>query len=217
MTAPTNSLACPNCGATVRFRWAQAVQTTCEYCRSVLVRTDVALELVGTQASFPATGSPIQLGTEGTWRQQRFTVVGRITYQWSRGRWNEWHCILADGSSAWLADAQLEYTMTVAAPLPGGGVDVDALRVGDRQKFMAREYEVAGFVDAAYVGTEGDLPFTSWDKRACRFVDFQSNDGRFATVDGTERPPLVFVGEYLRFDELALRNLREFDGWGPPE
>lgn len=215
MTAP-NTTSCPNCGATVRFRWAQAVQTTCEYCRSVLVRTDMTLEMVGTQASFPATGSPIQLGTEGKWKQQSFTVVGRITYQWARGRWNEWHCVMHDGSSAWLADAQLEYTMTVAAALPAGAVNIAQLHPGDRLTFAGRNYEVAGFVDAAYVGTEGDLPFTSWDKRSCRFVDFQSIDGHFATVDGTEEPPLLFVGEYVRFDDLALRNLREFDGWGPP-
>lgn len=215
MTAP-NATSCPNCGATVRFRWAQAVQTTCEYCRSVLVRTDLTLEMVGTQASFPATGSPIQLGTEGKWKQQAFTVVGRITYQWSRGRWNEWHCVMRDGSSAWLADAQLEYTMTAAAPLPDDSMNVARMHPGERVVFAGRNFEVAGVVDAMYVGTEGDLPFTSWEKRSCRFVDFQSIDGHFATLDGTESPPLLFVGEYLRFDDLALRNLREFDGWGPP-
>ena len=44
---------CPNCGALVHFRWSGAVQTTCEYCRSILVRRDVNLEKVGEVAELP--------------------------------------------------------------------------------------------------------------------------------------------------------------------
>lgn len=217
MTVPVaHSASCPNCGAPVRFRWAQAVQTTCEYCRSVLVRTDVDLARVGTQADFPATGSPIQLGTEGRWRQRSFVVVGRITYQWARGRWNEWHCVLNDGASAWLSDAQLEYAMSEAAPFPREVPDIYRLKVGDVQVVGRDPYRVNGIVEAQYVGTEGELPFTTWERRTCRFVDLQTADGRFATIDGTEQPALLFAGEYLTFDDLAFRHLREFEGWGPP-
>jgi hypothetical protein len=211
--APPRSAACPNCGAPVQFRWAQAVQTTCSYCKSVLVRTDLDLEKIGTQADFPATGSPIQIGTEGRWRAQTFLVVGRLTYQWERGRWNEWHCLLNDGTSAWLSDAQLEYAMTVPDHFSSPAPDVMAVRVGERYFWHDVGYEVAGIVQAQYVGTEGELPFTSVDRQMCRFIDLQSNDGRFATIDGSERPPLLYVGEYVDFDTLALRNLREFEGW----
>ena len=41
---------CPNCGAPIQFRWSAAVQTTCEYCHSILVRTDVDLKKVGEVA-----------------------------------------------------------------------------------------------------------------------------------------------------------------------
>jgi len=37
---------CPNCGAAAHFRWSGAVQTVCEYCRSILVRRDLDLERV---------------------------------------------------------------------------------------------------------------------------------------------------------------------------
>src|SRR6185369_17098049 len=42
MTQPTAN--CPNCGAKITFRWSASVQTVCEYCKSILVRTDVDLE-----------------------------------------------------------------------------------------------------------------------------------------------------------------------------
>jgi hypothetical protein len=204
---------CPNCGAPVRFLWAQAVQTTCPYCRAVLVRRDLQLERVGQQAEFPLTGSPIQIGTEGRWRTRSFVVVGRLTYAWERGRWNEWHCLLNDGHSAWLSDAQLEYAMTEQAD--PRGVLPDLLRVHPGETYFWNDtgYDVVGVTEAHYLGTEGELPFTSWARTTCRFVDLQTPQGGFATIDGSETPPLLYLGEYLTYDDLALRNLRTFEGW----
>lgn len=213
MTGPARSTSCPNCGASVAFRWAQAVQTTCPYCKAVLVRRDLDLELVGTQAVFPETGSPIQLGVDGTWGTRSFTVVGRIAYGWERGRWNEWHCRMNDSSSAWLSDAQLEYAMTQQIASPASLRDTDQLRVGDLLELDRRFFQVATLTHARYLGTEGDLPFTSYEKDVSLFVDLQNEHGALATIDTTESPPSVYVGEYLSFDALALRGLREFEGW----
>ena len=214
MTAPAaRTASCPNCGAAIRFLWAQAVQTTCTYCKAVLVRRDLDLQLVGTQANFPETGSPIQLGTSGKWGERGFTVVGRIAYGWERGRWNEWHCNMSDGSSAWLSDAQLEYAMTrqvePSRPIP----DPDTLRVGDIIETDDRRFEVATLTRARYLGTEGDLPFTSYSRDVSLFIDLQNDQGGLATIDTTDSPPSLYVGEYLTFDALALRGVREFEGW----
>ncbi|MCU0633609.1 MAG: DUF4178 domain-containing protein [Gemmatimonadaceae bacterium] len=211
MTARTAS--CPNCGATIRFRYAQAVQTVCEYCRAVLVRQDVSLEQIGTVAALPATSTPIQLGTTGRWRDRAFEVVGRLQYRWERGRWSEWHCVLGDGASAWLSDAQLEYAMsrlvTPEEPLP----PATALTVGQRFRWEDTAFEVATLTQAQYEGTEGDLPFTYWDKRTCWFADLRNATGRFATIDYSDAPPLLYVGEALTFAELHLDQVREFDEW----
>jgi hypothetical protein len=197
----------------VRFLWAQAVQTTCAYCRSVLVRRDLDLERVGAQADFPATGSPIQIGTEGTWRGGSFLVVGRLTYQWERGRWNEWHCRTQGDRSVWLSDAQLEYAITMQVEEPGAVIDPRSLRVGDIVPVAGRRFEVATLTRAQYVGTEGELPFTSYDRETRLFVDLQDADGGLATIDTSDTPPTVYAGEYVSFDDLALRGLREFEGW----
>ena len=96
---------CPNCGAKIVFRWSSSVQTVCEYCKSILVRTDVDLKKVGQVADLPPDGSPIQLNTEGLYRNKSFVVVGRIVYEYDQGAWNEWHVMMNDGTSAWLSDA----------------------------------------------------------------------------------------------------------------
>ncbi len=214
MTSPApRTTACPNCGASIRFLWAQAVQTTCTYCRAVLVRNDLDLTLVGKQANFPETGSPIQIGTEGRWNGKRFTVVGRIAYGWERGRWNEWYCRLANGESGWLSDAQLEYAMSVEAA-PGGPLpEPFSLHVGDTHIWNDRAYDVSTVTRARYLGTEGDLPFTSFSRDECVFVDLQNDAGQMATVDYSDTPPTLYLGEYCDFASLEFTGLREFEGW----
>ena len=214
MTTPApRGTSCPNCGASIRFLWAQAVQTTCMYCKAVLVRRDLDLETVGLQANFPETGSPIQIGTEGSWRGKTFVVVGRLAYTWSRGRWNEWYCRVSDGSSAWLSDAQLEYAMTTAEtteePLP----DPNDVEVGRTFYWGVNAYDVSTVTRASYLGTEGELPFTSFTRDTCVFVDLQNSAGQLATVDYSDDPPTLYLGEYVSFDDLKFRNLREFEGW----
>src|SRR5713226_9426860 len=103
---------CPNCGAPIKFLWSGAVQTTCEYCHSILVRRDVDLEKVGVVADLPRDVSPIQIATEGVYRNKAFQVVGRILYEYEEGGWNEWHIVFQDGTTGWLSDAQLEYTLS---------------------------------------------------------------------------------------------------------
>ena len=80
------------------------------------------LERVGEVSDLPILPSPIQLGTDGRWENDAFTVVGRIIYEYERGGWSEWHCITHRGRSLWLADAQAEYAVSTLVerhpPLP---------------------------------------------------------------------------------------------------
>ena len=82
MTQPTGN--CPNCGAKITFCWSASVQTVCQYCKSILVRTDVDLQKVGQVADLPPNSSPIQIGTEGVYGAHAFTAIGRIIYELER-------------------------------------------------------------------------------------------------------------------------------------
>ena len=73
--------------------------------------------------------------------------------------------------------------------------------------------EVATLTRARYLGTEGDLPFTSYSRDVSLFIDLQNDQGGLATIDTTDSPPSLYVGEYLAFDALSFRGLREFEGW----
>lgn len=201
------SSSCPNCGAEITFRWSSAVQTTCPFCRSILVRHDVDLQKVGIVSDLPTAISPIQLGTEGRYKGEPFTVVGRIVYEYDRGKWNEWHIRLGD-ASAWLSDALGEYAISHQIPTPPNVPQTARLRVGESLQIDGTAFKVTTITKAEYVGVEGELPFEYWDKTKVPFVDLESRSGRFATIDYSESQPLLFVGEYQEFDQLALGNLR---------
>ena len=203
---------CPNCGAPIRFRWSSAVQTVCEFCHSILVRRDVNLERVGKVADLPPDTSPIQIATEGVYRNRAFQVVGRILYEYDEGGWNEWHAVFSDGASGWLSDAQAEYAVSFAASVKGLPAAASVVR-GQHYAFNGVTYEATCLTRAHYRGVEGELPFEYWDKDEVLFVDLESHDARFATLDYSDPEPLLFLGEAVDFDSLRLKNLRRFEGW----
>ena len=215
MTA--RSASCPNCGATIEFRWSGAVQTICPYCKAVLVRRDVDLEKVGMVSDLPPTSSPIQLGTEGRWQQDGFVVVGRIVYRYERGGWNEWYLRTTRGGGAWLSDAQGD--LAISAPASGDAAlpAASELKVGQSYTIDGTRFRVASLTTAHYAGVEGELPFTTWDRDESLFADLDSegtaDELRFATIDYSDESPVAYVGTYVELDQLAPRNLRRVEGW----
>lgn len=210
MTKPVAN--CPNCGAQIVFQWSSSVQTVCEYCKSILVRTDVDLKKVGVVADLPPDVSPIQLQTEGVYKNKSFVVIGRILYEYDQGGWNEWHVMMNDGSSAWLSDAQNEFAVTSsfnASNLPSSS----ALKVGQQFQWNGAAYTLSVITKAHYRGVQGELPFEYWDKDDVLFADFRTPTHQFATLDYSDPQPTLFLGEFVEFEGLKLKNLRQFEGW----
>jgi Domain of unknown function (DUF4178) len=211
MSAPAAN--CPNCGAPVTFRWSSAVQTTCEFCHSILIRTDVDLKKVGQVADLPPDASPIQIGTEGAYQNKSFVVIGRILYEYEQGGWNEWHVVYNDGTNGWLSDAQLEYDLSWQRALPAQLPPVNQIARGGTFQWDGHVYEVTSLTQAHYKGVQGELPFQYWDKTDLLFADLRTSGGDFGTIDYSENPPLLFLGRAVEFDDLHFKNLRLFEGW----
>lgn len=203
---------CPNCGAEIQFRWSSAVQTACPFCKSIIIRTDLELKKVGEVADLPPDPSPIQLLTTGNYHGKNFEVTGRLVYEWENGGWNEWHIVFSDGSTAWLSDAQLQYAISSQAnvsPLPAQA----EISRGKHLFLNKIDFEVSTLTVAMYKGFEGELPFPYYGKSDMLFADLRTPGREFGTLDYSEDPPLLFLGEWVEFEELHLKNLREFEGW----
>jgi hypothetical protein len=188
------------------------VQTVCPYCKSILIRTDVDLTKVGRVADLPPDSSPIQLTTEGSYRNQSFVVIGRILYQYGQGVWNEWHLALNNGRSGWLSDAQEEYAVSFLTNTPNLPAE-SHLQVGKQFSWDGDLYSLSVLTKAHYLGVEGELPFPYWDKTDVLFADFRTPSRKFATLDYSEVEPCLYLGELVEFEDLKLKNLKQFEGW----
>ena len=118
--------------------------------------------------------------------------------------------MMNDGTSGWLSDAQDEYAVTFAAP--GRKLPKECL-VGQDYNWDNNSYKVSTITKAHYRGVEGELPFQYWDKTEVVFVDLMSYSGKFATIDYSDDEPALYLGEFVEFDSLKLKNLRSFEGW----
>jgi ribosomal protein L37AE/L43A len=199
---------CPSCGAPVVFKSASSIFAVCEYCQSTLVRHDQNLEDIGKMAALVEDRSPLQLGAEGSYKGVHFALIGRIQIKYSQGTWNEWHLLFDDMRTGWLSEAGGEYVLTFAQFLPEVLPQFDALKIGQRIVLASQTWTVSNIENAECIAGQGELPFKVGAGYPVSAVDLR-NQASFATLDYSETPPLLFVGEAVDFKSLKMANLRE--------
>jgi len=204
---------CPSCGASVEFQSPASILTVCEYCASTLVRHDVNLENIGRMAELQVDGSPLQLHVEGRYQGVPFLVVGRIQLRYEQGLWNEWHLLFDDLRSGWLGESGGIYAVSFLTKLDEALPRFEDLHPGNALVLKGQSFAVAQVAKAFCVAGEGELPFSVGPGYAAPVVDLAGPGNKLATIDYSEEPPLVFLGEYVEFEQLHLTGLREWNGW----
>jgi len=112
---------CPSCGAPVEFKSGQSIVVICTYCRSAVARTDRELKDLGKVAELVETGSPLDVGLRGTWKDVPFELTGRAQLGHEMGgQWDEWYATFSNGWLGWLAEAQGRFYITFQYPIPEG-------------------------------------------------------------------------------------------------
>lgn len=232
------SYECPNCGGAVPFAASITVFAVCGYCRSMVVRREAGLELLGQQAQLPPDLSPLQPGTHGDFEGQGFSLVGRLRVGYVEGSWNEWCALFAEDRWGWVAESQGHYLVSFEvapnADLPGWGEmqrllaqpgeawerTPDAVALGRRLlppgtvvAFAGVSYVVRDLKETECLGSEGELPFTAAPGRTALSVDLGAEGGAFLNLEYSGDGLRVFQGRICRFAELHLRELRPLPGW----
>ncbi|MDZ4315378.1 MAG: DUF4178 domain-containing protein [Azonexus sp.] len=202
-----HSAACPSCGAPVVFQSAASIFAVCAYCQSTLVRHDQALEDIGKMAALVEDRSPLQLGAAGRYKGVHFALIGRIQIKYSQGIWNEWHLIFDDMRTGWLSEAGGEYVLTFAQYVQDALPKFADLKIGQRLLLDGQAWTVSNREEAECIAGQGELPFKVGAGYPLAAVDLR-NSTNFATLDYSETPALLFVGEAVAFDSLQMNNLR---------
>ncbi|MBA3241936.1 MAG: DUF4178 domain-containing protein [Acidobacteria bacterium] len=201
--------ACPSCGAEVIFKSGSSVVRVCDFCHSVVARTDRGVEDVGKVADVVESGSPLEVGLRGVCRGVAFELTGRAQLSHAAGgMWDEWYAALADGRWGWLSESQGRFHLTfqIQVPEPQSLPAFDALQLGQSVEAIPAQIPlvVAERGEARMLAAEGEIPYHLTPGATYRYADLSGREGVFGTLDYGEEPPSVFVGREVSLEELGL-------------
>jgi len=192
---------CPSCGAPVEFAIGSSSVVVCGTCRSVVARTDRGIEDHGKVAALIETGSPLQLGATGQYRGRAFRIMGRSQLRHQAGGvWDEWYAAFDDERWGWIAEAQGRFYITFKTA-DADAPPYDVLTLGAR---LLDDYVVAEFGTATVMAAAGELPWEPVQGEEYRYADLTGPEQRFATIDYSETPPVVFKGSEATLKELGI-------------
>ena len=199
---------CPACGATIVFALGASRLRVCEHCGVAVARKGANLATYGKVADLIPTPSVLALGMDGDYEgAPPFRLVGRLQLDWGQGRWDEWMLGFADGSWAWLSEAQGRFHYMGQAPVPPVPA-FDDIAVGNTLDLgKAGTFVVAEVRSARFATAQGELPFAVAPGSELHYADLSGPGGQFATLDyGTgNTAEALYVGREVTLDELGLR------------
>jgi hypothetical protein len=204
---------CPSCGAPVEFKSGQSIVVICQYCRSAVARTDRELKDLGKVAELVETGSPLDIGLRGKWKDVPFELTGRAQLGHEMGgQWDEWYATFSNGWLGWLAEAQGRFYITFQYPIPEG-VQVpvfDQLQLGQQVPGLPwpTPLMVAETGRATALGAKGEIPYLLTPGETYYYADLSGANGAFGTLDYNESPPLVFLGQQVTLADLGITTTR---------
>lgn len=183
----------------------------------MVVRNGEVLKRIGKMAELFDDHSPLQLQTAGSWNGQPFTLIGRLQYKYAEGSWSEWHALLNDGSSAWLAEDNGAYVFSMPLP-PQEVAAAEAFQVGASTRINGQPYSVASNQQVALMAAQGELPHMPALGQSFAFVELRSQSAdtgaaaAVLSIDYGRTPPELSKGSSVRLEDLRLSGLREASG-----
>lgn len=204
---------CPACGAPISFKTGSSIVVVCEFCQSVVARTDRALEDLGKVAEIVDTGSPLTVGLTGQHHGVAFELTGRAQLGHEAGGvWDEWYAAFADGRWGWLAEAQGRFYITFELSFPEQSSlpSFEALQLGHPCAAIPLSVPlvVAEKGQARTISAKGEIPWRVVPNETYAYADLSGPGQSFATIDYSQTPPLVFIGKEVTLAELGLAKAR---------
>ncbi|HEY6334165.1 MAG TPA: DUF4178 domain-containing protein [Blastocatellia bacterium] len=204
---------CPGCGAQVVFRIPGSMVAVCEYCKSVVARTDRGVEDMGKVADIVQTQSPLHLGLKGAYQKTWFELTGRAQLGHEAGGfWDEWYAAFSDGRWGWLAEAQGRFYMTFQVAIPPEEnhlPSLEGVELGHGVPALPGliSMMVAEKGEAQAIAAQGEIPYVLAPGQTYEYADISGAHGEFGTIDYSEQPPLLFLGKEVTLAELGFPEL----------
>src|SRR5215211_4947957 len=204
---------CPACAGPVEFKSGQSIVVICSYCRSAVARTDRGLQDLGKVAELVQTGSPLDIGVRGKWKDQNFELTGRAQLGHEMdGQWDEWYATFSNGWLGWLAEAQGRFYITFQYEIPKDTYvpTFEQLQLGQQVYGLPwpTTLMVAETGRATALGAKGEIPYLLTPGETYYYADLSGVNGAFGTIDYNQTPPLIFLGQEVSLADLGITTTR---------
>ena len=209
----SRSSSCPNCGAPVAFRWSGSVQTVCEHCRAVLVRTDLDLQErgagggpAGGRLADPAADRRAATATADS-RSAAASSINTIRAAGTSGN----SCSTA-AKTPGCRTRRTRLAVSVSASTCPGSLQPSRLRWGAPSPGMASVFVVTSRTLAhCQAGVEGELriPMLGQDRRHLHRLCGRNEWTSRPSITADRSAGAAAIGQTVDFDALRLRNVRQ--------
>lgn len=168
---------------------------------------------LGKVAEIADSQSPLRIGLTGDFRGHKFELTGRAQNRHELGGvWDEWYATFSNGWVGWLAEAQGKFYLTFYQPLPEGRrvPDFYNLQLGQPVQEIPSQtpFMVTEKGTATSVAADGEIPYKLTPNDKSDYADLSGAGNAFATIDYSENPARVFVGQQVTLDEIGLGNAK---------
>ncbi len=202
---------CPSCAAPIEFKSGSTIVLVCSFCRSAVTRTDRGLDDLGKVADIVESESPLKIGLRGEFKGHKFELTGRAQSRHELGGvWDEWYATFSNGWVGWLAEAQGKFYLTFYQPLPTGvnAPPFDSLQLGQAVNEIPSKTPliVTEKGTAMAIAADGEIPYKLSPNEKSDYADLSGKGNAFGTIDYSENPPWVFVGQQVSLSDIGLQN-----------
>lgn len=204
---------CPSCSTLNTSQLRESVLLICRNCGSIVYER-VMGPVKPKVSAIPPDWSFVQLNTTGEYKQQPFTVVGRIRLQLRNDYKNFWSAALNDGGAIWLMDSFASFAVLRDAWHTYTN-SISDVRAG--KTFHARKgLKLRGdFVEKCEgISYEGEIGSWKLFEPGFFFVQAANSGNEIAVFTIANKKDADFLsGEKVEVEQLALKNIIAWDEW----
>ncbi|MGO9571605.1 MAG: DUF4178 domain-containing protein [Desulfomonilaceae bacterium] len=150
---------CPSCGGGNIITNPGVLMSVCPHCRTATYWDKDSALRVGRKSMELLPSSRFRVGGTAKLKGRSFRVLGRLSYGYEKGTWEEWFIEMQDGNILWLTEDEgelfLETPLSLTSPVP----PYSELSPGMQINLNDKMGTIEELGEARCLGGEGEIPF----------------------------------------------------------
>lgn len=209
---------CPSCGASLQLKYRFSEMVVCGYCDQTSHLVNSTWQAKGDKVKLSDYGSLFFVGAEGSVKDQKFKVLGRLRYQYPDGFWDEWLLQFEQSPEIehWLQEDEGDYTLFVKSDILPEIHDFDTLKVGEKYPLGNKKLFISEKNTAQIVGGEGELPFRVIPGEQANYVDgIIVGEGVQTSLEFMPNKTEFYIAKHtLQLPEFTIANTQDANLYG---